>query len=149
MGNEGLGTAERAVRTELARIMALPASERMHAFARIQLGPGIESPPRTTDPPPAWMETRADGLRALSAAFRSWDLDLDGLSGFQAPVYFAYGGRSNPDFYSQTARRAESIFRGLTVEVFDDRHHLDPPHRADPDRTARSLERLWRSAQDH
>jgi len=149
MGNEGLDPAERAVRVELARIMTLPHAERLSAFARVQLAPAIEPPPRTAEPAPAWMASRPAGLRALSAAFGSWDLDLDALSDFEAPVYFAYGRLSNADFYARTAIRAKRTFRDLTVDVFDDRHHLDPPHRAEPGRTARSLERLWRGASDH
>jgi len=31
--------------------------------------------------------------------------------------------------------------------VFEERHHFDPPHRAEPERLARSLESLWRTAE--
>jgi hypothetical protein len=35
------------------------------------------------------------------------------------------------------------VFADFELEVFEDRHHFDPPHRIEPERLARSLERLW------
>jgi hypothetical protein len=31
----------------------------------------------------------------------------------------------------------------FTVETFPERHHFDPPHRAEPDHLANSLLALW------
>ena len=59
--------------------------------------------------------------------------------GVQPPVYFAVGGRSNPDFFRPMAERLSAIFADFTLETFADRHHFDPPHRAEPERLADSL----------
>ena len=57
-------------------------------------------------------------------------------------MYFALGGRSNPHYYARIAERAGAIFPDFTLEVFDERHHFDPPHRIEPQRTARALQAL-------
>jgi hypothetical protein len=41
------------------------------------------------------------------------------------------------------AVRAGAIFPNLTVTLFEQRHHFDPPHRVEPDRTARVLRAHW------
>ena len=33
------------------------------------------------------------------------------------------------------------------LEVFEERHHFDPPHRIEPERLANSLQTLWRRAE--
>jgi len=44
------------------------------------------------------------------------------------------------------AERARAIFPDLTLDVFDERHHFDPPHRIEPERTARALRAHWARA---
>ena len=61
-------------------------------------------------------------------------------------MYFALGGRSNPDYYGRMAERAREIFSDFTLEVFTERHHFDPPHRIEPERTARALQAHWARA---
>ena len=39
-----------------------------------------------------------------------------------------------------------TVFPDFTLEVFEDRHHFDPPLRVEPERLARSLEALWSRA---
>jgi hypothetical protein len=34
----------------------------------------------------------------------------------------------------------------VTLEVFEECHHFDPPHRIEPERLARSLRSLWSRA---
>lgn len=143
MGNDDLSSEERAVWREFDRIATLPPDEMMPAFVAIQLAPGVEAPPPPPDPPPPWMATRPAGLRAFIATFTSSTLDLDRLRAFEQPVYFALGGRSNPDYYCQMAERARAIFPSLTLDVFDERHHFDPPHRIEPERMARALQIHW------
>jgi hypothetical protein len=53
------------------------------------------------------------------------------------------GGRSNPDYYGRMAERARAIFPDFTLEVFLERHHFDPPHRIEPERTAKVLSDHW------
>jgi hypothetical protein len=57
------------------------------------------------------------------------------------------GGLSNPDYFGEIAKRLARVFPDFELEVFDDRHHFDPPHRIEPDRLARSLRALWRRAE--
>lgn len=80
-------------------------------------------------------------------AFDRGTLDLERLRGFARPVYFAVGGRSNPDYYSRMADRLAAIFSDFTLETFPDRHHFDPPHRVEPEHLADSLLDLWQRAE--
>ncbi len=74
------------------------------------------------------------------------------LPGIVLPAQLAYGGLiselgSNPDHYAEIAQRLSSVFPDFELEVFAERHHFDPPHRAEPERLARSLQSLWRRAE--
>jgi pimeloyl-ACP methyl ester carboxylesterase len=124
----------------------LPPDELMAAFVALQLAPGVEPPPPPEGPPPPWMAKRPAGIQALIHAFDDGDLDLDALRAFDRPVYFALGGRSNPDYYARMADRLTTIFTDFTIETFPERHHFDPPHRAEPERVADSLLALWQRA---
>ena len=124
----------------------LPPDQFMAGFVGLQLAPGVEPPPPPEGPPPPWMAKRPAGLRAILQAFDSGDLDVDVLRTFDRPVYFALGGRSNPDYYGRMANRLTAIFPDFTIEIFPERHHFDPPHRIEPDRLAGSLLALWQRA---
>ncbi|HEX8977301.1 MAG TPA: alpha/beta hydrolase [Solirubrobacteraceae bacterium] len=143
LGNEGLGAEEQAVWRQFARIMDLAPDQLMPAFVATQLAPGVEPPPPPPGPPPPWMATRPAGLRKFLKTFLSSSLDLARLRTFTKPVLFVLGGRSNPDYYAREAERAREIFPDFTLEVFEERHHFDPPHRIEPERTASVLHRLW------
>jgi pimeloyl-ACP methyl ester carboxylesterase len=143
LGNEGLGPEERAVWDQFERIMELPADQLMPAFVATQLASDVEPPPPPPGPPPPWMATRPAGLRTFLRTFLSSNLDVDRLRAFTKPVLFVLGGRSNPDYYEREAERAREIFPDFTLEVFAERHHFDPPHRIEPERTAEVLRRLW------
>jgi pimeloyl-ACP methyl ester carboxylesterase len=146
MGNDDLTPEEQDLWRQFARITTLPPAEMMSAFVAAQLAPGVEPPSPPPGPPPPWMATRPAGLRAFINAFTSSTLDLDALGAFQPPVYFALGGRSNPNYYARIAGRARTIFPDFTLEVFDERHHFDPPHRIEPERSAQALRALWARA---
>jgi hypothetical protein len=45
------------------------------------------------------------------------------------------------------ADRLSRVFRDFTLEVFEERHHFDPPHRIEPERVASSLRDLWGGAE--
>jgi pimeloyl-ACP methyl ester carboxylesterase len=142
-GNEGLDPAEEAAWREYDRIMGLPPEEMMSAFVRANLKPGVEPPSPPPGPPPPWMVKRPAGLNALTRAFTSGRLDSDALRSLGAPVYFALGGLSNPDHYAKIAERLANVFSDYALEEFEQRHHFDPPHRAEPERLASSLRALW------
>ena len=146
MGNDQLSPEEQVVWGEFDRIATLPSTEMMPAFVAVQLAPGVQAPPPPPGPPPPWMANRPAGLRAFLETFRSSTLDLDCLRAFEQPVYFALGGRSNPHYYGRMAERARAIFPNFTLDVFDERHHFDPPHRIEPERTARALRTHWARA---
>jgi pimeloyl-ACP methyl ester carboxylesterase len=142
-GNEGLDPEERALWTEFDRIKGLPPEHRMPAFMRAQVAADTPLPPPPDGAPPEWMASRPAGVVAFLEAFRKFQLDLDALRRFEQPVYYAVGGRSNPDYFARQADRLSTVFADFTVEVYDERHHFDPPHRAEPDRLAAALTRMW------
>lgn len=144
-GTFDLSPVEQRFWDESASTDALPAGELMAAFVRHELMPGVV-PPAPIHPPPPWMATRPAGIRAVRRAFAAFDLDADALRRLDKPVYFALGGLSNPDHYAEIAHRLSGVFQDFTLEVFEDRHHFDPPHRAEPERLARSLRSLWERA---
>jgi hypothetical protein len=49
--------------------------------------------------------------------------------------------------YGELAARLARVFDDFTLEVFEERHHFDPPHRTEPERLARSLRALWQRAE--
>jgi len=65
---------------------------------------------------------------------------------FDRPDWFALGGRSNSDYFVQTADRLASVFPDFTVELFPDRCRRSP-HRIEPARVAASLRSLWARAE--
>jgi pimeloyl-ACP methyl ester carboxylesterase len=145
-GNERT-PAEEALWQRFRELEPLPPDQFMAGFTRLQLAPGVEPPPRPDGPPPPWMAKRPAGLRAVMAAFDNGELDLDALRSFRKPVYFALGGRSNPDYYARMADRLAAIFPDFTLETFPERHHFDPPHRIEPERLSSSLLALWERAE--
>jgi pimeloyl-ACP methyl ester carboxylesterase len=146
-GNEGLGPEEQAIWTEFARIRTLPQDQRMPAFMRVQVASDTPLPPPPEGPPPPWMARRPAGITAFLDAFARFRLDIEGLRGFERPVYYAVGGRSNPDHFARQAQRLARVFADLTVDVYDERHHFDPPHRTEPTRLAAALTRVWARAE--
>jgi pimeloyl-ACP methyl ester carboxylesterase len=147
-GNQDLSPEEATLWAEFRRIAELPANEMMPAFVASQLRPGVEPPSPPPGPPPPWMSSRPAGLRAFIHAFTSGDLDLGALRRFKSPVYFALGGLSNPDYYERMADRLSGVFSDFTLEVFESRHHFDPPHRVEPERVASALRAMWDRAEE-
>lgn len=142
-GNEGLRPEEQALWLEFDRIKGLPPDQRMPAFMRAQVAPDTPLPPPAEGPPPPWMAQRAAGVVAVLEAFPKFRLNVDRLRGFERPVYYALGGRSNPNYFVRQADRLATVFSDFTVDVFAERHHFDPPHRAEPDRLAAALTEMW------
>lgn len=138
---------EEALMQRFRELAPLPPDQFMAGFLRLQLAPGVDPPPPPDGPPPPWMAKRPAGIRAFLAAFDDGELDVDALRAFDRPVYFALGGRSNPDYFGRMAARLASIFPDFTLERFEERHHFDPPHRIEPERLAESLLTLWRRAE--
>ncbi|MGH3006573.1 MAG: alpha/beta fold hydrolase [Gaiellaceae bacterium] len=147
-GNWGLSEAERAMWREFEKLDALTTSDEfMAAFVRLELRPGVTPPAPAPGLPPTWMAKRPVGIRAFMRTFRTYDLGRESLRRFERPVYYALGGLSNPDLYGEIAERLSRVFDEFTLEVFEKRHHFDPPHRIEPERLARSLRALWDRAE--
>ncbi len=146
-GNQGLSPAEKAVWFEQDRLAGLPAEQFMPAFMRLGLRADVPPPAPPAGDPPAWMANRPAGIRALLRAFKQDDIDAGALGRFDRPVYYALGRLSNPDHYEEIARRLIGVFPDFELEVFEERHHFDPPHRVEPKRLAGSLRSFWRRAE--
>ena len=138
---------EDALMERFRALDALPPAQFVAEFTRLQLAPGVEPPAPPEGPPPPWMAKRPAGIRAFLEAFDAGDLDLEALEAFDRPVYFALGGRSNPDYYARMGERLATVFLDFTLEMFPERHHFDPPHRVEPERLADSLLALWHRAE--
>jgi pimeloyl-ACP methyl ester carboxylesterase len=145
-GRWDLSAAEQALWREYDRLEALPPEALMRGFMSLNVKPGVAIPPPPSGDPPPWMAKRPDGIRAFMRTFRTYDLDRDALARFDRPVYFALGGLSNPDQFGEIAARLSRVFPDFQLEVFEERHHFDPPHRIEPERLADSLLALWRRA---
>ena len=145
-GNDRTPQEERVAQGFRA-LAPLPADEFMAGFQRLQLAPGVDPPPPPEGPPPAWMAKRPAGIRAILDAFDKGHLDAGSLRAFDRPVYFALGGRSNPDFFGRMAERLAATFSDFTIETFPERHHFDPPHRVEPEHLADSLLTHWQRAE--
>ena len=146
-GVAGRSPEEAAAFDAAIAAISLPPAEMLPAFVRAQLAEGVEPPPMPSGPPPPWMEVRPAGIRAFPPAFDAFPLSEESLRAFTKPVLFVLGGRSNPNYFARMAERLGRFFPDFRVEVFDERHHFDPPHRAEPQRYARLLEDHWRRAE--
>ena len=147
-GEWDVSEAERAVSAEFEKLDTLTtADEFMAAFARLQLRPGVAPPAQEPGPLPPWMAKRPAGIGALMRTFRTYDLDREPLRRFCRPVYYALGHLSNPDLYRERAERLARVFEDFTLEVFEERHHFDPPHRVEPGRLAGSLCTFWKRSE--
>jgi pimeloyl-ACP methyl ester carboxylesterase len=147
LGNATMSERERHAFNAAIAAANLPGPEAMAQFVRLNIGEGVDPPPPPPGDPPPWMASRPSAIRAIGDAFRRYELDLDGLRRLTCPVLYVLGGLSNPDLYAEGAVRAKAMFSHFTLELFDDRHHFDPPHRAEPDRTANLLRNFWSSAE--
>ncbi len=125
-------------------LRSLPPDEFMAGFVRLGVRPGVAAGlPTGSGPPPPWMLKRPAGIRAFLRTFETYDLDRAALAAFRRPVYFALGSLSNPDDYGEVAERLREVFPRFELEVFEGRHHFDPPHRVEPARVAAALAKTW------
>jgi len=147
-GRWDLSPAEQSLWREYDRLEALPPDQFMRKVMRLGVKPGVGLPPPPPGDPPPWMAKRPGGIRAFMKTFKTYELDRGALARFDRPVYFALGGLSNPDQYGAIATRLSGVFPEFELEVFEERHHFDPPHRIEPERLADSLRALWRRADD-
>lgn len=147
LGNTGVSEAERNTRNQIEAAARQPPEQALADFARLQIAPGVERPPPPPGDPPAWMATRPAGIAAINRVFRTEEISADALRAFDRPTLYVLGGKSNPDFHGELAKRAGELFPNFRLEIFPERHHFDPPHRAEPDRVATLLLDFWNRAE--
>jgi pimeloyl-ACP methyl ester carboxylesterase len=91
------------------------------------------------------MAQRIAAMPVFLEAVRTADIDHDALRSFQRPVLYTLGGRSHA-WYRAMGDRLARVFPDFTLKVFEERHHFDPPHRAEPERFAATLLAHWERA---
>ena len=134
--------ASRRYWPEIERARALPESERMAAFLRLQLAPDVPPPPPPDGSPPPWMASRPAGVAAYAAALQEHHVDESRYRDFARPVYFSHGSLSHPVWHAMCASLA-GLFPLLTAELYAGLHHLRTSHQAHPARVAAALRRHW------
>jgi pimeloyl-ACP methyl ester carboxylesterase len=120
--------------------------ELMAGFARGMVAPGVELAATPPGPPPAWMANRPAGVRAFVCALHAADVDREALRSYAGPVYYSHGGMSD-ERWEQMRDRIAAVFPDFTSEVYEERHHMDTSHMAEPDRVASRLRDLWHRAE--
>ena len=146
-GWQEMGPEERAHFERFRALLDVDPAVQMTRFQALQLASDVKLDPPPSGPPPEWMAKRPAGIRRLLETFLASDLDLATLRRFERPVWFALGGRSNPDYFARMADRLAHVFPDFTMELFAKRHHFDPPHRIESARVASSLKALWTRAE--
>jgi pimeloyl-ACP methyl ester carboxylesterase len=126
----------------LAAMTALPAEERLSAFLRAQVAPGVELPAPAPGPPPEWMASRPAGIEAFSTALDAYSLSSP-VSAFKGPVYYSFGSLTNP-IWREIRLRLSEAFPDFTSEEYEGLHHLNTSHAARPAEVAAALRRAWR-----
>ena len=142
-GREGMSAAEQRSWEAFEALEGLPPADYMAGFQRLNLEPGVEPPAPPPGSPPPWMARRPAGLSAFVREFGEARLDPGALARFNRPVLYVLGELSRQDHYGEIAERLSRVFPDFRLEVYEGRHHFDPPHRVEPDRLAASLLRLW------
>ena len=123
--------------------IGLPPQQQMAAMARSMVAPGVNlSPQPASEPSPPWMQQRLRIGPAVVQALIDYDLDVDALRHFNGPVLIAVGSFSHPSLVGLARRIAETFPNGQ-LAVYERRHHMDPIHRADPERFAADLRAHW------
>lgn len=136
-----------AMNSEFDRLIALPKDQRMSAFLRLLVRPGVEPPQTPPGPAPPWMAKRPAALESFNRAFKTYKLDQNRFRAYYRPVYYAYGSLSNP-IWGSMAKSLVGLFPNIHVELYEGLHHMTAPHRAEPERFAWALRELWHSAED-
>jgi pimeloyl-ACP methyl ester carboxylesterase len=136
IGDDDWHPAETAFRASLAAVLAQPPEQRIPAARQLFARPGEPLPP--LEPPAPW-DARSDILEDMLAQVGFTSSDLAAIT---VPVLAICGGRSNPRFQLQDERLVE-VIPHARAEVFSERSHSSPPHRAEPARLAELVIGFW------
>jgi pimeloyl-ACP methyl ester carboxylesterase len=135
-----------ALQENLVGIAGLSAGEKISAFLRQQLAPGIEPPSPPAGPTPEWMAKRPEGIDAFVEALLRYRLPPERLRAFERPVYYSHGSLSHPRWVAMRDRLA-GIFPDFTPDLYEGVHHLETSHHREPARVAAALRQLWSRAE--
>jgi len=129
---------------ELRGIRDLPLPERLPAFRRLQVAPGVPVPlPARL---PAWIEPAPSRIVAFTEAATGHRVEPDRYRAFRPPVHYTYGSLTRAR-YEATRDRLAALFPRFASERYEGLHHLHCAHQGAPDRVAASLRALWREAE--
>lgn len=146
VGNDDWTPGEPERRVAMERALGLPTfEERMGAYMRLFTVPGAQPPPPLGPagaPRPPWMAKRPAALVPMNLSLLHAPLDRERLTAVRCPVYLPVGGQTHPRFRA-IADLLAATFPKATVEVYEERSHFDPPHRAESRRFADALRRIW------
>jgi pimeloyl-ACP methyl ester carboxylesterase len=142
VGNQDRSLEDEIYWAEIDHVLALPLDERMSAFMRVQLRPGVAMPLMLPTLALPWMAMRPKGVETMHRAFKAYHLEQQHLRCFQQPVYLAFGSLSN-QIEERKADLLSNVFANIQVEAYEGLHHLNPPHRGAPERFATALCKLW------
>jgi pimeloyl-ACP methyl ester carboxylesterase len=148
MGDEADSSPEfLALNSEFDQMLKLPLDQRMAGFFRLLVRPGVSPPQLPPGPPPPWMAKRPAALEVCWRAFRAYKLNHERLRTYYRPVYYAYGSLSNP-IWGSMAKTLAGLFPNIHIELYEGLHHMNAPHRAEPERFAWALRELWRNTEE-
>ena len=73
----------------------------------------------------------------------AYRVDDDALRRYPGPSYVGYGALSN-ERWEAMAERLSHVLADCAVVRYEDRHHADAPHQAEPQRVTAILTSLWK-----
>jgi pimeloyl-ACP methyl ester carboxylesterase len=130
------------LRETTGRLSDVPPAERMAAFARSLVRPGVEPPAPPPPPPGPESAKRPAGLLAWEEAMYAHEVTEEQLARFPGPVYVSYGSLSSQRWEAMASRLSTRLAR-CRVERYEGLHHLRTSHQAEPARVAQALSELW------
>lgn len=144
IGNQPWSEADAADWAELKQVNDLPEAQRLDAFLRWQLAPGLEPPPLSvaSKGSSGWIEKRPAGILAFLRALDRASLERVKFRDYHQPVLYCVGTGSR-GYFRRNADALNEYFPNFRMEVYAGANHLNPPQRYDPERFARELTELW------
>ncbi len=146
LGNEDMSAGERRAFEEEMSSAEMTGPDALAKFAALNLAEGVKPPAPPPGDPPDWMAKRPAAIRAIGPAFLDYRLELQDLRALTCPVLYVLGTLS-AKMYAERAERARQIFANFRLEIFEGRHHFDPPHRSEVPRMTRILNDFWSAAE--
>ncbi len=129
-----LSPVERDYYAQLDAVLRLPAIDARAGFRRLIVRADVSLPPLRTEIADREQARQNAGqpstLLALTEAMQRHRVEPAAFAQFDGRVLIVIGGRSHPMWRAQAAALA-GAFRRSRVEVFEERHHLDPPQKSE------------------